>query len=103
MNDKNIQEILKIEKKAREMYDAAVREAEQLPIQAEQDGQVMIEKARAEAQAESRDMISRAEAREETAKILAAAEEKARQMEVTAKKNFDKAVEYVLQQVVGGQ
>jgi vacuolar-type H+-ATPase subunit H len=100
MNDQNIQEVLKLEKKARSVYDAAVREAEQLPVQVEQESQAFIEKARTEAQNEARELISKAEAKEEAGRILAEAEEKGKQMEAAAKKNFDKAVAYVLKQVV---
>ena len=100
MNDQNIQEVLKIEKKARSLYEEAVREAEQLPVQAEQEAQAYIEKARIDAQKEFRELIARAEAKEEASRILTEAEEKAKQMEVSAKKNSDKAVAYVLKQVV---
>ncbi len=100
MNDQNIQAVLKLEKKARSVYDAAVREAEQLPVQAEQEAQAFIEKARIDAQNESRDLISKAEAKEEASRIMAEADEKAKQMEAAVKKNFDTAVAYVLKQVL---
>jgi vacuolar-type H+-ATPase subunit H len=100
MNDQNIQEVLKLEKKARLVYDDAVHEAEQLPVQAEQEAQAFIEKTRADAQNDARELISKAEANEQAGKILAEAEEKSKQMEVAAKKNFDKAVAYVLKQIV---
>jgi vacuolar-type H+-ATPase subunit H len=100
MNDQNIQEVLKLEKKARSVYDNAVHEAEQLPVQAEQEAQAFIEKSRADAQNEARELISKAEAKEDTSQILAEAEEKANQMEAAAKKNSDKAVAYVLKQIV---
>jgi vacuolar-type H+-ATPase subunit H len=100
MNDQNIQAVLKLEKKARLVYDTAVREAEQLPVQAEQEAEAFIEKARLDTQNEARELISKAEAKEEASRIMAEAEEKAKQMEAAAKKNFDKAVAYVLKQVL---
>jgi vacuolar-type H+-ATPase subunit H len=100
MNDQNIQAVLKLEKKARSVYDDAVHEAEQLPVQAEQEAQAFIEKARLDAQNEARDLISKAEAKEEASRIMAEADEKAKQMEAAVKKNFDKAVAYVLKQVL---
>ena len=100
MNEQNIQAVLKLEKKARSVYEAAVKEAEQLPVQVEQEAQAFIEKARTDAQNEARDLISRAEAKEEAGKILAEADEKGKQMDGAAKKNFDKAVAYIIKQVV---
>jgi vacuolar-type H+-ATPase subunit H len=100
MNDQNIQEVLKLEKKARSVYDNAVHEAEQLPVQAEQEAQAFIEKTRVDAQGEARELISKAEAKEEAGRILAEAEEKGKQMEAAAKKNFDNAVAFVLKQIV---
>ena len=100
MNDQNIQEVLRLEKKARSVYDAAVHDAEQLPVQAEQEAQAFIEKASADAQNEARELIAKAEAKEEAGRILAEAEEKGKQMEASAKKNFENAVAYVLKQVV---
>ena len=100
MNDQNIQAVLKLEKKARSVYDAAVHEAEQIPVQAEQEAQAFIEKARSDAQNEARELISKAEAKEDASKIMAEAEGKARQMDAAAKNNFDKAVAYVLEQIL---
>jgi vacuolar-type H+-ATPase subunit H len=100
MNDQNIQAVLKLEKKARSVYDAAVHDAEQLPIQAEQESQAFIEKSRIDAQNEARDLISKAEAKEEASRILTDAEAKAKQMEAAVKKNSDKAVAYVLKQIL---
>jgi vacuolar-type H+-ATPase subunit H len=99
MNDQNIQAVLKLEKKARSVYDAAVHEAEQLPIQAEQESQAFIEKARIDTQNEARDLISKAEAKEEASRIMTDAEAKARQMDAAVKNNSDKAVAYVLKQI----
>ena len=100
MNDQNIQAVLKLEKKARSVYDAAVHEAEQLPVQAEKEAEAFIEKARLDTQSEARELISKAEVEEDASRIMAEAEEKAKQMEAAARKNFDKAVAYVLKQVL---
>ena len=50
MNEKQIQQVLKIEKEAQEIQEAAMKEVQQLPVSAEQEAQALIEKARAEAQ-----------------------------------------------------
>ena len=101
MNEKHVQQVLEIEKKAQEIHEAAVKEAQQLPVTAEQEAQALIEKAKAEAQQQAREMVSTVRAEDESARILAEAEEKARQLEEQAKRNFDRAVAYVLERVAG--
>ena len=103
MNEKHIQQVLEIEKQAQEIHEAAVREAQQLPIQAEQEAQAMIEKFRVDAQDEAQKLVTHAQADEETSRILADTEEKNKQMDAAAKKNFDRAVNYILDRVVSGK
>ena len=76
MDEKRIQEVLQIEKQAQAIYEAALREAEQLPVLASQESQSLIEKTRIEAEAEAHRLVANAEAKEECARILADAEEK---------------------------
>ena len=101
MNERNIQQVLNIEKKAQEIHDAAVKEAQQLPLVTEQEAQASIEKARAEAQQKAREMISEVKADEESARILSEVEEKNKQFETLAMSNIDRAVSYVLERVIG--
>ena len=101
MNEKHIQQVLDIEKRAQEIHDAAVKEAQQLPVAAEQEAQALVEKARADAQQKAREMVSQVKADEESARILSEAEEKNRQFEALAMKNFDRAVNDVLERVIG--
>ncbi len=101
MDEKRIQQVLEIEKQAQELRAAAVREAQQLPLTADQEAQALIEKARNDAQAEARHIIASAQTGDETALVLAEVEEKNRQLAATAKKNFDHAVTYVLDRVIG--
>jgi cell division septum initiation protein DivIVA len=101
VNEKNIQQVLEIEKRAQEIHEAAMKEAQQLPVIAEQEAQALIEKAQAEAEQEARDMVSKVQAEEESARILEEIEEKNRQFESTAMNNLDRAVEYVLERVIG--
>lgn len=100
MNENRIQQVLEIEKQARDVHEQAARAAQQLPIQAEQEGQALIEKARAEAQEEARRIVAGAKAEDVTARVLAQAEEKNRQAEALAMSNFDRAVAYVLDRVI---
>ncbi|HSA99428.1 MAG TPA: hypothetical protein VLE49_02175 [Anaerolineales bacterium] len=101
MNEKHIHQVLDIEKRAQEIHDAALKEAQQLPAVAEQEAEALIEKARAEAQQKAREIVSKVQADEESARILSEAEEKNRQFEALATKNFDRAVNYVLERVIG--
>jgi vacuolar-type H+-ATPase subunit H len=101
MDDKRIQQVLKIEKQAQEIHDAAVKEAQQLPSIAEQEAQALIEKSKADAQQKAREMVSKVQADDESARILAEVEEKNKQFEAQAMSNFDRAVNYVLERVIG--
>lgn len=100
MNENRIQQVLEIEKQAQEIHDVAVRDAQQLPIAADQEAQAILEKARAEAQEEVRQIINKAQAQEETARILSQAEERSRQSQAVAMSNFDRAVTYILDRVI---
>ena len=101
MNERNIQQVLNIEKEAQEIHDAAMKEAQQLPLVTEQEAQASIEKARADAQQKAREMISEVKADEESARILSEVEEKNKQFETLAMSNIDRAVSYVLERVIG--
>jgi vacuolar-type H+-ATPase subunit H len=101
LNEKRIQQVLDIEKQAQTVRDAAVSDAEKLPAQAEQEAQALIEKAHADAEEEARQLIAKAQADEETTRIQSQAQEKVQETEALAKKNFDQAVAYVLDRVVG--
>jgi vacuolar-type H+-ATPase subunit H len=100
MNENRIQQVLEIEKQAQNVHEQAVRAAQQLPAQAEQESQALIDKARAEAQEEARKIVAGAKAEDVSARILAQAEEKNRQAEALAMSNFDRAVSYVLDRVI---
>ena len=101
MDQKRIQQVLDIEKQAQEIHEAALKEAQQLPVTAEQEAQALIEKAKSEAQQQAREMVSGVKADEESARILSEVEEKYKQLEDQAMKNFDRAVNFVLERVVG--
>jgi hypothetical protein len=101
LNEKHIQKVLEIEKQAQELHDTAVKEAQQLPVLAEQESQALIEKAKAEAQEQAREMVSQVKANEESARILSDVEEKNKKFEALAMSNSDRAVNYVLERVIG--
>ena len=101
MNENRIQQVLDIERQAQEVHEIALRDAQQLPISADQESQVILENARVEALAEARQLVANAQAKEETTRILAEAEKKNRQVEALAMSNFDRAVNYILDRVIG--
>ena len=101
MNEKHIQQVIEIEKQAQEIHEAAMREAQQLPVLADQEAQALIEKTRADAQQKAREMVSEVKTDEESARILSEVEEKNKQFEALAMSNLDRAVTYVLERVIG--
>ena len=101
MNEKHIQQVIEIEKQAQESHEAAMREAQQLPVLAEQEAQALIEKTRADAQQKAREMVSEVKTDEESARILSEVEEKNKQFEALAMSNLDRAVTHVLERVIG--
>ena len=101
MNEQRIQQVLDIEKQAQAVHEAAIRDAEHLQKQAEQEAQTLLEKARADAQEEAQRLASDRQASNECARILAKSEEKSRQLETLAAQHFDRAVEYVLDRLTG--
>lgn len=103
MDEKRIEQVLEIENRAKEVHESALREAEQLIVQAEKDAQALVEKTKSEAEQEAKRIVSYAQQEEEHEKILEEAEQEAREMEGVARVHFDRAVAYVLNRVIGGE
>jgi vacuolar-type H+-ATPase subunit H len=101
VNENRIQQILAYEKKAQEIYEAAVKEADQLPRLAEQEVQAMVARTRIEAEAEARKLIAHSQTDEECARILEQLAEKLNRTSKLAKMNNDRAVDYTLARVIG--
>jgi V/A-type H+/Na+-transporting ATPase subunit G/H len=101
VNEKHIQQVLEIEKKAQEVQEQAQREAQELPRAAEQEAQALIAKAKAEAQEEARKILAEAQAEDRAKDILADVERQNGELEAKANANLDKAVAYVLERVIG--
>lgn len=100
MNEKKIQQVLEIEKQAQEIQEKAKREAQEIPVKAEQEAQALIAKTIAEAQEEARKMIAAAQATG-AGDVSAEIASQNSAFEANAKKNFDKAVAFVLERVIG--
>ena len=101
MNEKRIEQVLEIEKQALALHEKAIREAEQIPLQAEKDADALIETARHEAEEKARQIEANAEPKEECDRILNQATEEARKTTELGMSNFDRAVTYVLNRVIG--
>ena len=101
MNENRIKQVLEIEKRAQENYESALSEAQRLPALAEQEAQEIVSKARAEAQEQARQMVAKAKAEGDVDRILAQADEKNHQLEALAMSNSDRAVNYILDRVIG--
>lgn len=101
MTIQHIQEVLNIEKQAQAIHEAAVRDAEQMRIQAEKKAQALLKQARMDAQEKAHQLVTNSKSQEECSHILTQAEDYIRSMEVLAKQNQDYAVSYVLDRIVG--
>ena len=101
MNEKNIQQVLEIEKKAQEIQEQAQREAQELPRLAEQEAQALIAQAKKEAEEEARRILAEAQATDRAKEILEDVERQKGELDAKANANLDKAVNYVLERVLG--
>ncbi|MBE7436236.1 MAG: hypothetical protein HS100_20140 [Anaerolineales bacterium] len=101
MNEKHIQQVLEIEKQAQEMQDKAKREAQEIPVKAEQEAQALIAKAIADAHDEARKMLADAQSQDASDELASEIAAKNSEFEAIARKNFDKAVAFVLERVIG--
>jgi vacuolar-type H+-ATPase subunit H len=97
----HIQEVLDIERRAQAIHSAAIKDAEKLPLAAQQEAQNLIEKARSAAEEEARRMIEAARSQEELDRILAQAGEKMNTTKSLAMSHFNRAVGFVLDRVAG--
>jgi hypothetical protein len=101
LNENRIQQVLEIEERAQAVRDAASKEADNLPIQAEREAQQHIDQSRADAEEEARKIIAGAQKGDDTQRIVAQAKEAAKRTEELAMTHFDRAVTYVLSRVIG--
>jgi len=101
MNEKHIQQVLEIEKQAQEIQEQAKREAQEIPAKAQQEAQEIIAKAKAEAQAEARKMIESVQSSGQPDQAESDEGPQNSEFEASAKRNFDKAVAFVLERVIG--
>ena len=101
MNEKIIRQVLEIEKQAKELQEKAKRDTQEIPARAEQEAQAMLARARAEAQDEARKIVAGVQSEDKSKDVMAEVSARTSEFETLAKKNFDKAVAYVLDRVLG--
>lgn len=101
MNENRIRQVLEIEKQAQEIQDKAKREAQEIPVKAEQEAQALIAKAIADAHEEARKIIASAQANDTAGQLAADEASRGSEFEASARKNFDRAVTFVVERVVG--
>lgn len=103
MNEEKVKQLRELEKKAQDLYEAAVQEAQRLPQQAEAEARDLLETSRSAAQAEAKRILSAAQDNSQTEKIMQQAEEEAERKESLAMNHFDRALNYVLHRIAGRQ
>ena len=101
MKEDRIQQVLEIEKQAKEIQEQAKRKAQEIPVKAQQEAQEIIAKAKAEAHEEARKMIESVQLPGQPDQVGLDEGSKNSEFEASAKKNFDKAVAFVLERVIG--
>ncbi len=101
MNENHIEQVLEIEKQAQEVQEKAQREAAEIPVKAEREAQALIAKAKADAQEEARKMLAGVQSGGISERNEAVGDSANTEFEASAKKNFDKAVAFVLERVIG--
>jgi vacuolar-type H+-ATPase subunit H len=99
--NKNIEEVIEIEKQAQALSEAAVREAEKLPVRAQDEAQTLLEKVRIDAQRDSEQLLKNAGAEQECSQILSEAEQKANENKAMAAKHMEQAINFVIDRVIG--
>jgi vacuolar-type H+-ATPase subunit H len=101
MNEKRIQDLVQVEKQAQQILESAKAEAEHLPIQAEHEAQDLIEKARERARSDAKKLIDDARAETQVEEIMSTVQKKIEESEALGAKNLDRAVAFVLEQLLG--
>jgi vacuolar-type H+-ATPase subunit H len=105
LSQETIAQILAIEQRAVQIHDDAQRQAAQVLAEAEKAAAVSREQALAKARQQAEQIVAagREVAGAERARIVAQAEAEAEQMESVAAQRFDRAAQFVLDQVAGRQ
>ncbi len=101
MNERRIEQVMQIENQAQRVLDKAKDDAARLPVEAEREAQAILERTRTEARAEAEKLIEAAAAEAETQRIISEAETRIREADEVARRNIDRAVQFVVDKVLG--
>lgn len=103
MNEEKVKQLRELEKKAQDLYNTAVQEAQRLPQQAEAEARSLLETSRSAAQAEAQRILAEARETGQNEQIMQQTEEETKRKEALAMSHFDRAVNYVLHRIAGRQ
>lgn len=101
MDEERLKLILDIEDQAQRLYDQAVTETGLLPRQAEEQVKLLIENMYKQAEAEAKDKIDALCDPQIVKDVLAKNMQKMQRREALATANMPKAVNYILQNLLG--
>jgi DNA-binding FadR family transcriptional regulator len=101
MNEKYLKKVLSVEAEAQAAYDQAVDEVNELPVGAEDKVNELLEKTRKKAEVEAARLIAQASDKQMIDKILWQSEQEIKQEETRAAANFLRAIDFVVQNVLG--
>ena len=100
MNKRKVQQILQIEASAQDIHNTAQQEAKKLVLDAQTEVDKLHEQMHLDVKHETEKILDQAMATERRARILNQSKTDGEKKEILAEKNFDKAVQFVLEQIV---
>ena len=103
MNEKYLKKILSVEAEAQAAYDQAIEESNQLPAEAQKKVEKLLEKTRDQAHAEAEKILQEAYDQSNFDETQRKNENEIKKFESHAAANHDRAVEYVIKALLGGE
>lgn len=101
MNEERLKKILDAEERSQALYELAVLEAKSLPDEAEIVVKTMLDKTKQDAEIEGKLLIDQICNPEEIDKIVTQYAERAKQRDAMSQVNMPKAVDFVIQALLG--
>lgn len=100
MNKQKVEQILQIEEAAQKIRTDAQQTAKQMLVDAQNEVEKLHDQVHREAEQETEQILNQALSKGKSARILDQSRADGEKKELLAKQNFDKAVDYVLEQIV---
>lgn len=101
MNEERIKQILEVEEQAQSLYEVATKQAETLPEQAEQAVQVLLDETRQKAELDSARLTEEIINPKIIKDIVHQYAQRTTQRDALAEVNMPKAIDYVVQVLLG--